>query len=78
MKYKEPYRQESSIIYEVFQACKKGISEEDIIKLVNKRDGSPVRILRDIKKGYGNGFQWNVDDSGGWLKISHIRPAVKL
>ena len=78
--YAEPYRQQTSIAYQAFQACKKGIKEKDLIKLVEQMHGKPERVLKSIKRGFtrrrSQAWQWDVDEKNGWVKVLNVR-AVK-
>jgi hypothetical protein len=70
----EPYKQSGSIIYHAFALARKGCKEDEIRRLVMKGGGDPVRTLRRLKSGLNRGYQWDIDEVNGWLKIFNVRP----
>lgn len=78
IKYKEPYRQKSSIVHQAFQLAKKGATEKEIVRLVNSMKGDSARILKKLRRGYGGKFLWDVEEARGRIRVLNIRPAAKV
>jgi hypothetical protein len=74
LKQYEPYRQKGSLIYHAFAMARQGCKEEDLKKMVTKGGGDPVRTLRRLKSGMNKDYQWDVDESNGWIKVFNVRP----
>ncbi len=59
----------------VLRLCRDGISLDDLKEYIRIRGGNPkrtlgitLRILRG-ERSYG-GFDWTLDERGGWIKIT--------
>lgn len=72
-RYAEPYRQVGSLIRQAFQMCLKGTTEQELVRMITNRGGSPRVIVKILKQGYDREFRWDVLESRGKIKISNVR-----
>ena len=73
-----PYKR--GLVYEIFEACKKGTTRNRIDAMIEKAEVTPYRIYRELKGEEFKGMKWsyNEDDKGTikvTLKVKSAKPA---
>jgi len=68
-----------TIMRGVLRLCTQGVTQEDIKDYVSIRGGELMKVLRilRIERTYG-GFDWNIDERKGRIKITLTRKDEEL